>query len=328
MRILFFSNFFPPGHTAGTEKRTLGYALRLESLGHKAQVVCAGDWDEGDRYWNGYVDETYRQIPVRRINLNWTLAPDPNRFLYCNPVIERQAQRWLAQWEPDIVHITSCLTLSASVIQAAKACQLPVVLTLTDFWFVCPRVILLRGDGSLCDGRTTSWDCLKCMLWDEKAYRVLSSILSDELAGSVLTWISKYHQISRMRGLRGMALDMEHRKSYLAEMIDAADRVIAPSAFLRLVLKGCGISTPIRVIHSGHDLAWLGTLPKKQPVHRIRIGYIGQIIPIKGVHILMSAFQSAALMDWAQVSVFGDYGKSPEYVEQLASLANGKGANI
>jgi glycosyltransferase involved in cell wall biosynthesis len=269
------------------------------------------------------VDDTYRQVPVRRIHLNWTRAPDPNRFLYCNPMVEKQVGQWLAQWEPDIVHVTSCLTLSASVIQAAKACQLPVVLTLTDFWFVCPRVILLRGDGSLCDGRTTSWECLKCMLWDEKAYQSLRSILSDEHVAFILTWISKHPQISRMRGLRGMALDMQHRKSYLATMLDAADRVTAPSAFLRGTLKGCGISTPIRVVHSGHDLAWLVNSPKKRPASLVRIGYVGQVIPIKGVHILLSAFQSADLVNRAQLLIFGDHDRSPEYTEHLAILANG-----
>ena len=67
MKILLVTSFFPPTHTSGTEKRTLGYALKLHERGHDVQVVCAGTFAEGDHYWNGYSDEIYRQIPVRRI---------------------------------------------------------------------------------------------------------------------------------------------------------------------------------------------------------------------------------------------------------------------
>lgn len=328
MKILLITSFFPPTHTAGTEKRTFGYALKLRERGHDVQVVCAGTWADGDQYWNGYIDETYRQIPVRRIDLNWILALDPNRFLYDNPVVAKHLKQWLAQWQPDVVHITSCLTLSASIIQAAKERQLPVVLTLTDYWFICPRLNLLRGDGALCDGRTTSWDCLKCMLWDTKIYGGLSSILPDKLAASTLGWVSKQPQINRRRGLRGMALNMDHRKGYLAKMIAAADRVTAPSACLRDVFEAAGVSKPIQVIHSGHDLAWLENMPPREPANLIRIGYIGQIIPIKGVHVLVTAFLSADLTGRAELSIFGDQNKSPDYTHQLAALGNGNSAAI
>ncbi len=328
MNILIVSNFFPPNHTAGTEKRTLGYALKLQELGYDVQVVCAGNWDKGDRYWNGYTDETYRQVPVRRVHLNWALAPDPNRFLYCNPVVEEYLGQWLLEWQPDIVHVTSCYTLSASVIQAAKDQKLPVVLTLTDFWFVCPRLSLLRSNGSLCDGRTTSWDCLKCMLWDNWGYRSLSSALPEGATAPILSWASKRPVISRIRGLRGMALDMDHRKSYLARMIDAADRVTAPSAYLREMFKASGISRPIKVIHSGHDLTWLKALPEKRPSRLVRIGYIGQISPMKGVHLLLSAFVSNPWANQAQLAIFGDYDRSPEYTQQLQAFTNGHKADI
>jgi glycosyltransferase involved in cell wall biosynthesis len=328
MKILLVTSFFPPTHTSGTEKRTLGYALKLHERGHDVQVVCAGTFAEGDHYWNGYSDEIYRQIPVRRINLNWILAPDPNQFLYCNSVIEKQFNQWLEEWNPDIVHITSCLTLSASVIQAAKAQQRPVVLTLTDFWFICPRLNLLRGDGALCDGRTTSWDCLNCKLWDSTLFRRFGSILPERLMAPSLSGLSKKPQLSRIRGFRGMALDMDDRKSYLEKMIAAADFVSAPSASLRDVFEAAGVSKPIEVIQSGHDLDWLENMPQKEQATLIRIGYIGQVIPTKGVHILLTAFLSADLEGRAQLDIFGDQNKAPDYMRQLDTLKDGNSAFI
>jgi len=84
MKILLLTSFFPPTHNAGTEKRTLGYALRLLELGHEVEVICVGSLDQGDNYWNGVRIENYLGVQVTRIDLNWALAADPNSFLYRN----------------------------------------------------------------------------------------------------------------------------------------------------------------------------------------------------------------------------------------------------
>ncbi len=328
MKILLISSFFPPQHTSGTEQRTLGYALCLQELGHKVQVVCVGKWDEGQDYWNGYVDETYLGISIRRVNLNWSLASDPNKFLYANSTIEKYFSQWLSEWQPDITHITSCLTLSASVIQAIKSKQLPVVLTLTDYWFICPKLSLVRNDGTLCDGRTSSWDCLQCMLWDTKIYRGLSATLPEKSTAIILDWASKQALINRLPGLRGMALDMAHRKNFLTAMLTLADCVTAPSSCLRDIIKASGIAKQIKVVHSGHHLAWVETMPKKRLAEKIRIGYIGQIIPVKGVHLLLSAFVSTSISDQAGLSIYGDISKAPDYVEELKSLAKDNDKSI
>lgn len=328
MKIVLITSFFPPVHTAGTEKRTLGYALALQDMGHEVQVVCAGNWNEGERYWNGYIDEIYRQISVRRVQLNWVLAPDPNRFLYENPVVEKYLNQWLCKWQPDIVHITSCLTLSASIIQCIKNQGIPVVLTLTDFWFICPRLNLLREDKSLCNGKTTSEECLKCQLDNTKIYKGLDLILPEKAVGLFLGWVSKQPKLNKQRGLRGMALDMEARKFFLPKMLAAADMITAPSKCLRDIFEASGTMESIRVIHSGHDLSWLERLPQKKASDYLRIGYIGQIIPVKGVHILLKAFVAANFSDQATLAIYGDHNKSPDYTIYLEDLLIGNDVDV
>ncbi len=324
MKIVLITSFFPPTHTAGTEKRTFGYARQLQARGHEVQVVCAGAWEEGDRYWNGYTDDVYCQIPVRRIHLNWRLAADPNQFLYRNPIIKEKVAQWFARWKPDVVHVTSCLTLSASVIQAAQEQRLPVVLTLTDYWFICPRISLLRADGSLCTGRTRPQECLECLMAGSKIYRGLKTMMPPAAAAASLKWLSRHAVFSKRRGLRGMALDMVDRKEYLAKMINAAGCVTAPSAYLRQLFHASGLTVPIQVIPSGHDLGWLANMPPKKPARLKRIGYIGQIIPTKGVHTLLAAFISANLAGQAHLFIFGSYGQNPAYRRQLEQLAAGQ----
>ena len=95
MKILLIAHFFPPKRTAGAEKRALGYAMMLQKLGHTVQVLCAGEWDVGEHHWNGYTDEIYQSISVRRVNLNWIMANDPNRSLYDNRLVEENLSDWL-----------------------------------------------------------------------------------------------------------------------------------------------------------------------------------------------------------------------------------------
>lgn len=328
MKILLLTSFFPPLHTAGTERRTLAYALGLQRLGHKIQVVCVGKWDEGRQYWNGYTDEVYQQIPVRRVHMNWTLAPDSNQYLYYNPVVEKHLSLWLEEWQPEIAHITSCLTLSASIIQSVKDHNIPLVLTLTDFWFSCPRVNLLKGDGSLCDGNTTAWECLQCKLLDSGIYRRVNSIIPEVLSEKIFMKVSRNPRLTRLHGLRGMALDMEQRKSYLSAMLQSADCVTAPSFALRDIIRLSQPSVNVRVVYSGHDLSWMSQMPTKKPSRVLRIAYIGQVTHEKGVHILISAFCSSGISNRAELMIFGDHNKDAKYVGGLVKIISEHNAPV
>lgn len=212
MKILFLCHFFPPTHTSGAENYTFNLARVLVEQGHQVQVLCAGTWDRGERYWNGYTDEIYAGIRVRRLQLCWYKAPDPNGYLYDNPETAAHLRDWLAQIQPDVVHITSCYTLSASAIQVCKDAELPVVLTLVDFWFLCPSLHLLRSDGALCDGQTTAWQCLRCMMFNAKAYRWPASLLPDVVVEPLLSTLSRHVVFNRQRGHRGRLLDRVARR--------------------------------------------------------------------------------------------------------------------
>lgn len=324
MKILIAAHFFPPDRTAGAEKRALGYALELRKRGHQVQVVCAGDWDAGAQYWNGYNDDTYQGVAVRRVNLNWAAASDPNRVLYDSPLLEAQFERWLDEWRPDVLHIISLITLTGGVVRAAKKRGLPIVFTLTDFWMICPKISLVRGDGSLCDGQVTSAECLKCLLFNATAYRALRRVLPEAPAAAALRWASRRPAINRVRGLRGMALNMDERRRYMAELAPAVDCVTAPSSFLGKVIDNSGIfPRPVRIIHSGHDLSWLQTMPEKQPSQVIRLGYIGQLIPVKGPRMLIEAFQSAlngGRNCQASLLIYGDEQSDPAYAAALRAM--------
>lgn len=328
MKILLITSFFPPTHNAGTEKRTLGYALRLLDLGHEVEVICAGSLDVGDNYWNGVRVENYLGVKITRIDLNWALAANPNSYLYRNPIIAERLKIWLGEIKPDLVHITSCYSLSASVIETIKEFKIPIVLTLTDFWFICPKHTLLRFDESLCDGRTSNWECIDCMLSGNKAYRRFQPWMNNNITKSAIEWISTKQSISNLRGFRGMALNIGDRKAYLQNMITIPDVVVAPSKYLKDMVTASGVNRDIRVIKSGHDLSWLATSNQLRESAKLNFGFIGQITPIKGLHLLINAFKTEPIHTQSQLLVYGSVEHNSPYLNQIDELIGYNAANI
>src|SRR5262245_31833720 len=215
MKILLISNGYPPHRWAGTETYTAGVAQELSTRGHQVHVLCAGEWETGNAYWNGSSDELQHGVEIRRLHLNWSKASDPSGYLYNNPVVGKYVSQYLRELQPDIVHVTSCETLSASVLQSVHDNSIPLVLSLTDFWFLCPRINLLRSDGANCSGVTTAWDCLRCQLLGKRAYEWTRRICSEPLTSRILIDVSRHPFLTSRRGLRGFACDMDDRKVFL-----------------------------------------------------------------------------------------------------------------
>jgi|SRR5581483_35650 len=323
MKILLATIFYPPTHIGGTEVYTHALAKNLQRLGHTVRVVCAENWGQGESAWNDYCDEVYEGVPVRRLYLNWTKMAEVNRSLYDNPVVAEFFQKFLTEWQPDVVHVTSCQTLSASIIAVAKRANAAVVVTLMDFWFLCPRVTLRRGDGALCSGRVEAWECLECLLHDTKIERWAKNLLPEQVHRTFLTRLSQQDRLTGMRGLRGMAMNIDDRRRVLRDALAQADYIISPSRFVKRYFEQNGFSVPIDVIPMGNELSWLTTCAGKLPSPVIRFGYIGQILPIKGIHHILQAFHALPEQSGAELYIHGALDKEPLYTEQLYQLSNG-----
>lgn len=251
-------------------------------------------------------------------------APDVNRYLYDNPIVADYIKKYLYEIKPDLVHVTSCNTLSASVIAAAKQAALPVVVTLTDFWFVCPRVTLVKGDRTICDGRVGEHECVKCLLYESKAYRWPRHILSENLTIKLLSALSEHGGTTRFRGLRGMAMDIRDRRAKVHHALQQADRVLIASQSARGLFRLNGFSMPIEVVPYGHDLSWLNHYAGKTPRNVTSFGFIGQIGPMKGPQLLIVAYKNASQNGQARLLIYGNMEKDQGFSQQLRSLANGR----
>jgi glycosyltransferase involved in cell wall biosynthesis len=322
MKILFLTLFYPPDQIGGTECYTHNLAKGMLKAGHQVNVICVGNWETGTKYWDGLTEDIYEGVKVYRHELNWKQAPDPNRYLYDNPFIAQKLETYLKEHRPDVVHITSCITLSASVIQTIRQTGIPIVITLTDYWFLCPRVNLVRSNGSLCDGQVTAAQCVSCMSSNTKLYQRMNNFLSRSVLDRLFLAMSRYSILTRWRGLRGSVIDIRHRNTFLRTMLGLTDCMISPSIELKRIFVLNGVEeASIRVMPHGHDLSWLDTYSGKTLSGKIRFGFLGQILPIKGVHLLIEASQTLGRSNPHELLIFGDIQKDTSYASSLMKIA-------
>ena len=321
MKLLYLANGYPPRHTAGTENYTAGIARAMARAGHAVEVICVGEWDTGPQAYNGIETAVHDGVTVHRLNINWMRGPDPNRALFDSPERETAVTRLVEALRPEVVHLTSATTLSASALRPVQRGGYALVVTLTDFWFLCPQFTLRRSDGTLCDGQTTPWECLQCLLRPSGAYRWLRAVLPERALEPGFAWASRQPWLARQRGLRGMALDMAARKRTLLPLLEAADAIIAPSRFLAEMFAANGLKKTVQVIPYGHDLEWARRVRPKPPGGPVVVGYAGRLTEAKGVHVLVEAAARLEQDLPLEVHIYGDPNQEPAYGERLRDLA-------
>lgn len=321
MRILFISHFFPPTHTAGTENYTLGLAKAFLARGHQVDVICAEGWHQGSGYWNGVSTDIQDGITVHRLHLHWAKAHNPNRVLYDSPRVEGWLDQFLAANRPDVVHVTSTYTLGVGVLRAAHRRGIPLVLTLMDFWFMCPRTVLVRGDGTLCDGLTTAWECSQCLLSSSHIYNRSKTLLPTAWHAALWKAVPQWPILARQRGARGYALDMVERKSLMKEILGLPRVIISHSRVVQEFFTRAQLSDRVVHLPNGHDLRWISSYTGKSPSPEIRFGFMGQISEQKGIHLLIDAYRKLNLNGQARLDIWGDLSLVPAYSQRLKQVA-------
>ncbi|HUT75572.1 MAG TPA: glycosyltransferase [Armatimonadota bacterium] len=147
MRILILVHAFPPEMQAGAELATFHLARRLRARHEVVVAYVSNVARDHDHITTG----TYADVPVIRLHSR----PRPERAMamgLVHPALEHLLLEAVRAFRPEVVHVQHAIRSSANVLFRLKAAGLPVVLTLHDFWFLCPRINLFRPDGSLCAG--------------------------------------------------------------------------------------------------------------------------------------------------------------------------------
>jgi glycosyltransferase involved in cell wall biosynthesis len=317
MKILIGVHHFPPDRIGGAELRAFDMAVWLIQNGHQVQVITVRDVFDGEQNEIQFVDEVYEGINVRRLNIALADSAERFEYLYDNPLIEKTFTDYLNDFSPHVFHLLSGYLLGAGVIRAAKSFGIPVAITLTDFWFICPRINMLRPDGTASEKEEFNAElCASCMMEDKRRFRLL-----DKLVPGVMRPAAR--KLMVLPGeLKIMVEKIENRYSTLLDILNKVDSWIFPSRNLMEVFEMRGLNKGrMKLIPHGINVENLYCEPKKVK-KPIRIGYLGQIESHKGVHILIEAFRRAQKKHDISLSIYGSLSTNAGFRNLIQQRVN------
>ncbi len=315
MKILMAVPHFPPRRVGGIEWETLRVAKALQALGHRVRIVCIEEVDRGnqagalhDETRLRWMDDEHEGIAVRRLFLR--LGGLPPRVEYDNALVGAAVERLIAEDRPDLLHLASGYLLTLSPLSAARAHAVRAVVSLSDMWVLCPRIQMLRSDGSLSTAPIDPVRCVRCLAEEQRRYRIPGRV-----APRLMTWF--WHQHS------GRIRHIEDRLAFLRGGLAGADAILCRSAFLRSMLVRAGAVAEGRVtpLTPGRSSAQAGAVAAvKSASDRLRLGYLGQIAPHKGVHVLVDA---VGRLPGARLTLdlHGDWNQFPDYAREIRRAA-------
>lgn len=251
-RILLVSHGLPPARIGGAELVTWSLARDLVRRGHAAAVFHrddAPDVSPGLLRRDQHSGVTTYALGVR--------PGHPS-----SPHARGAFARIVQLWQPDLVWVHHLDGLDLAVASDAITAGVPLAVTLHDYWWMCPRGQLVREDGSRCPGP----DSDRC-----------SACVAPGSPWPLRRWVRRAtarHARWRRRRARTILLD--------------ASGVSAPSVHVaRRHEAWLGRQDVVRMV--ANPMPTLQRQPPPPGHGPLRVGYLGSLIPTKGIETLLRA---------------------------------------
>lgn len=311
MKILLVAPHYPPTYVGGVELYVQRLAGYLCAQGIHCQVIAI------ERLWTAQSRLLVSTRHEGNVIVSRLDVPEPDRSeryraTYCNPTIRDWLIDVLRAQRFDLIHLHSGYLTGGAVLEAAHTCRVPVVVTLHDYWFICPRITLLQPDGSICSGPETAAKCAFCLMTARRRVR----------------WVAFLAGPAGRRVLRKLCMgftphnasDVAERQRHLTAGLLSAARILSPSRFLieQMVRAGLPRERLELFPYGVPQRARVPTRPRERLA--LRVGFVGQVAPHKGVHVAIEAVRTVKGAE-VELVVRGNLEREREYVARLRRLA-------
>ena len=281
MRVLQVIHGYPPYYMAGSEVYT--YNLTKELSRHAEMAVFTRvenpykpSYTTSDTFDNG--------VLVRRVNKpsrDYTLHDK-----YEDGQVDDLFRDMMNEFRPDVVHIGHLSHLSTNIpVIAQSEFNTPVVFTAHDFWMGCYKGQLINHQGRICEGPSKE----RCAACAKHIYK-------------------EWFQDS----------DIEDYFRHMESVMTHIDLFLAPSKTLKSYLLRRGVPEN-KVVFSPYgfnqEISNRVASESNRNCDSVRFGFMGRIIPVKGIDLLIKAFTQ--VKGRAELSVFGYAGNHESYLKEF-----------
>ena len=293
MRILYVVHQFYPESSSGTERFLLQLASSIQRSGHHADIVTYSFAERSEFGPAGsLLAKQYQYKGISVIGLRHDKVPiDINTSLEDSSVLSF-AREVLGNRSPsyDLVHVVHPMRLTSFAVLAREV-GIPYVLTLTDFWMICPKVNLHTSFNTQCGGPGGG--------------KICSQWCPELRLGFVRSRLKAAHEI-----LRG------------------AKAIVVPSRFVAALVREEFPELSASVIPHGLTLdEFSPNLRTHQNGANIAFAYCGGLSAHKGVHVLIAAFRSLEAPN-VELRIYGASGRHEQDYERMLRNLAGQDARI
>lgn len=231
--------------------------------------------------------------------------------------------RFFQYISPSIIHSNM---VDAIDVYAAKACNIPIVLTIHVGGAICPRGGVhgfMNYNDEICNTKIGS-HCLKCCAQD-LPFPAVSHLLYRTLSDKLLSWAANKFaekQVFYISQFLYSFKDVSHRQEKI-EIYKYAT-IIAANPRLKELLALNGLTDNVVLLPHGVQSRPCLPLPPIDGV--IKFYYVGRIQYAKGLHNMLMAFDGidTSLYELHIIGDSSDSSRGKKYKEHLSKLAKGK----
>ena len=335
LRILIGVHGLPPFSVGGAELVAWTVATRLARR-HQVALFHPLPQTQGP-------PGTEYRMTRSGVDLTARILLPPARFedTYNLPAAEAWFESLLEETSPDVVVIHHLTGLSLRLPSMARARGVPAIMTLHDYWPVCARGQLVDIAMRVCSG-PGAFRCAHCLSdqlillrrWGRLGHKLLARLPSERLLSGARKAISSMGMVKSSRPGASLetAGDPEARATAARitagldalascnvltgpsrHILDTYQPWLAPNSFIRLVRNSVPPRPRVR--------------PKPSTGVPLRLGFLGAIIPTKGVHVLLDACREIPRRH-VELMIAGPsprFHRQPDYAREVERHARDRG---
>jgi glycosyltransferase involved in cell wall biosynthesis len=338
LRILMVNLGFPPESVGGSELYTYHLSKALIEKGHEVTVLAAVQ----DVTLNPFevIHTSFENISIIKIANSPVHARSfADHFLSAQ--VDASFIKIIGETKPDLVHFQHLAYLSGRLPEAAHRLNVPSILTLHDYWYLCFRSRLLRPGYGICPGPSGGTFCASCnhkSAPDPMAVPrfplLVKWMSSPRINPYILSILEKFPALSvaRSRGLffkrsrNDRAENLASESSNLAgsmfryalfkEQLRFPEFLLSPSIHLKKRYENEGFKQLMVLPLGFHQTR---RLEKLAYTGKLKIGYLGNIERHKGVGLMLTELGKVLNLDKIEIDIHGG-PKDPLYFAEIKKM--------
>lgn len=303
MKILMVTCSALPLHNCGVSHVVHHITKELIEKGHEVKVFTLNT--DPLRGHKSIQTVQYEGYEVRSLNLHGVRDDYFSHFRevdYNNIESEGGLQAYVQELRPDIVHFHSLQGIGANAIHLVKNMGYKTVLTMHDWWWLCPNFFMADCQFEPCGQRVMKSErCIQCIQKVQSMPGAKKALKTFE-AESFFKKRQAYLMTVLTQDVDQLLVVSQYLESYIRDNI---------AQLPQLLVNANGVESPSQIVEQKRD-------------SKVKFGFLGGKHTAKGYDLLIETFSTLPIGNW-ELHIYGTPKMSGSAIKKVIRYLKGQG---